>query len=194
MTKDSSGLVFWQCQCATLKSILFTIGAHDLFFVCFHLCKMCFAFAGCANRTCQEYCVMLLQKRMASVVNISTRCGTDGQNMFLDGEHKFPGQPVAVHCALSPHLEHGLTGREKGTTVILLRKTRCSSRKTNWLDLTPHSPAHPTPNRKGIGQRGQQLVPRADTIHNTCFTSKSLDSVDGLNVFIPLRELRDITV
>lgn len=43
-----------------------------------------------------------------------SRCGTDGQNMFLDGGRKFPGLPVAAYCALSPHLEHDLTEREKG--------------------------------------------------------------------------------
>lgn len=43
-----------------------------------------------------------------------SRCGTDGQNMFLDKGHKFPGPPVAVCCALSPHLECNLTARERG--------------------------------------------------------------------------------
>ena len=42
-----------------------------------------------------------------------TRCGTDGQNMFLDRGHELPGQPVAASCALSPHLEHSLSGRER---------------------------------------------------------------------------------
>lgn len=37
----------------------------------------------------------------------------DGQNMFLDRGHKFPGLPVAARCALSPHLEHDLTKGEK---------------------------------------------------------------------------------
>lgn len=68
MTKDSSTLVFGSAK-LPLKSILLTIATHDLFFS-IHLFKICFAFAGCANRTCQEYCVIWLQKRMALVVNI----------------------------------------------------------------------------------------------------------------------------
>lgn len=36
-----------------------------------------------------------------------------GQNMFLNAGHKFPGPPVAACFALSPHLEHDLTEREK---------------------------------------------------------------------------------
>lgn len=47
-----------------------------------------------------------------------SRCGTDGQNMFLDGGHKFPGLPVAACCALSPHLEHELCRIEKGNVDI----------------------------------------------------------------------------
>ena len=110
MTKYSSTLLFYQCQIAPLKSILLTIA----FFLGFHLCKICFAIAGCANRTCQAYCVMRLQERMALGVNIPPDVAQTVKTCFLDRGHKFPGPPVVARCALSPHLKHDLTGTEKG--------------------------------------------------------------------------------
>lgn len=98
-----------------------------------------------------------------------SRCGTDGQNMFLDGGHKFPGPPVAACWALSPHLEHDLTGREKGNGDIREKHAGVAGDKPTLSPLD--SAAHTMPNRKGIRERGQRRVPRAETIHNTCFAS-----------------------
>lgn len=82
-----------------------------------------------------------------------SRCGADGQNMFLDTGHKFPGLLVAAHCALSPHLEHDLTEREKkgkkdGLCVcacvrawMCVRKNTLysSTEQTNSISLWLHS-------------------------------------------------------
>lgn len=51
---------------------------------------------------------------MALGVNIPPDVAQTVKTCFLDGGHKFPGLPVAACCALSPHLEHDWTEREKG--------------------------------------------------------------------------------
>lgn len=132
ITKDSSALLFRRCQHLSQEP-----PAHNCRgwppppFFCF-ICYNCFAISGCQNRTRHAYCVMRLLRRMALPSEYASRCGTDGQNMFLDRGHKFPGLPVAACCALSPHLEHDLTKGEKngeGGSVVVgaLGKTRRSS-------------------------------------------------------------------
>lgn len=102
--------------------------------------------------------------------------------MFLDREDKFPGLHVAASCALSPHLEHDLTGREKGNGDVRKKHATVAGNKLT-LSL-PHSTEYTTPNRKGIRERGQQRVPRAEAIHNTCCASDwALNLMDVLFLF-----------
>lgn len=186
---------FGSAKCAALGSIRLTIATYDLFFFAFVSVQICFAFAGCANRTCQEYCVMWVQRRMASGVNIPPDVAQTVKTCFWTEDTNFLDRFWL--CAALCHPTWNMTWldkkkkkkRKRGGGTEILGKTRRSSGEQTDSISRPLGCTHWTPNRKGIRGRGQQLVPSTETIHNTCFAREwTLDWMDVLSVFIPHRE------
>lgn len=147
----SSFMCFGSAKYSSLRSTSMHIWP---FYFCFHLSKICFAFAGWRKESLSRVLCQISAEKNGFRSKYPARCGTDGQNMFLDRGHAFPEQPVAVSCALSTHL---LDWKREGWHWEKKKKKTCfSSKETNlhYLPSAKLDKQHPT---------GKRLVKGSET-------------------------------
>lgn len=98
-TKDSYTVLFCHCQ-----NLSWEFSAHNCNtwpFYCFHFVeKNVFAISGCQNRTCHDDCVMWLQRRMASRVNIPPDVAQTVKTCFWTQDANF--LDCCVLCSVTP--------------------------------------------------------------------------------------------